>query len=845
MGSGLDRWRASLPVAELLPDLSAALSRRGAAVLEAPPGAGKTTLVPLALLDAEWLGGSRILMLEPRRLAARAAARRMADMLEESVGETVGYRTRLDTRVGPKTRIEVLTEGILLRALEQDAALEGTGLVIFDEFHERSLDADLGLALALDVRRHLREDLRLLVMSATLDGAPVARMMGDAPILACEGRAFEVALRYLSRPTGADLERAVVAAVKEALGETRDSILVFLPGGGEIRRVERSLRHAALGEGIDLAPLYGDLPQQAQDAAIRPPPPGRRKIVLATSIAETSLTIEGVGAVIDCGLMRVPRYEPASGMTRLETVRVSQAASEQRRGRAGRLGPGLCYRLWREAEQAQLAPYNTPEIRDTDLAPLALSLALWGSGDPGALQWLDPPPEAAYAEARALLRRLGALGADGTITAHGRAMAAFGLPPRLAHMILRGKEWGMGALACALAALLVERDPVKAGPGVSDADIRLRVELLRDRAAAGGLPAGFAADHGALERTRDAARQYRRRAGVASEGEWGDEAVGRLVAQAYPDRIAQRRTGAAGQFRLAQGRGAMLPTSDPLSAEDFLAVAHLDGERRTSRIFLAAPLSRAAIEADFADALESVDSIAWDGRTEAVLSQRRLSMGALDLKIEPLIDPPPERVAAAVITGIRSLGLDVLPWAGAALSLRRRIDFLRRIELGWPDLSDAALMDGLEAWLAPFLGGITRRTQFENIDLVGAIAGLLQHDQRRALDRRAPTHMRVPSGSSIAIDYNAGDVPVLAVRLQEMFGARSSPAIADGEVPLLLHLLSPAGRPLQLTRDLDSFWRQSYPEVRREMRGRYPRHPWPENPLDAVPTRRANPKVRA
>jgi ATP-dependent helicase HrpB len=842
MGFDLDRWRASLPVAEILPDLKAALSRPGAAVLQAPPGAGKTTLVPLALIDADWLQGARILMLEPRRLAARAAARRMALMLGESVGETVGYRTRLDTRVGPKTRIEVLTDGILPRTIERDAALEGTGLIIFDEFHERSLDADLGLALALDVRRNLRDDLRLLAMSATLDGAPVARAMGDAPVISCAGRTFAVALSYAERPAAADFNRAVVTAILRALDETDGGILVFLPGGAEIRRAERFLRDAVPDGNVVIAPLYGDLPQAAQDAAIRPPPSGGRKIVLATSIAETSLTIEGITAVIDSGLMRVPRYEPASGMTRLETVRVSQASSEQRRGRAGRLGPGLCYRLWREVEQAQLAPFNTPEIRDAELAPLALTLAAWGSGDPADLTWIDPPPNAAFEEARALLRRLGALGADGRITAHGRAMARLGLPPRLAHMILRGKEWGMGALACALAALLVERDPAKAGPGASDADMRLRVELVLDRAAAGGLPAGLSADRGTIERARDGARQYRHRADVASDGKWGGDAVGRLLAQAYPDRIAQRRPGSQGQFRLAIGRGVLLPATDPLSAEDWLAVAHLDGERRTSRIFLAAPLTRASIEADFADAIETVDSIAWDERAEAVVSHRRQTLGALDLKIEPLIDPPRERVAEAVVAGIRSLGLDALPWRGAALALRRRIEFLSRIDSGWPDLSDAGLLAGLETWLMPHLGTVSRRAQFGEIDLAGAIAGLLRPDQRRTLERRAPTHVRVPSGSSIAIDYDSGDIPVLAVRLQEMFGARMTPAVADGEAPLVLHLLSPAGRPLQVTRDLGSFWRNAYPEVRRAMRGRYPRHPWPENPLEAPPTRRANPK---
>ena len=838
-----DRWTGALPLGATLPALEAALATSGVAVLEAPPGAGKTTLVPLALLGTAWLGGGRILMLEPRRLAARAASRRMADMLGEPVGATVGYRTRLDSRVGAGTRIEVLTEGILLRVLAADPGLDGTGLVIFDEFHERSLDADLGLALTLDVRRHLRSDLRLLVMSATLDGGAVARLIGDAPVIASTGQRHDVELRHLARPAPDRLEAAIAGAIRRALAEDEGGVLAFLPGGREIRRLERRLRAEGLGPGIVLAPLYGDLAQPLQDAAIRPPPPGQRKVVLATPIAETSLTIEGIGVVVDSGLARVPRFEPSSGLTRLETVRVSQASAEQRRGRAGRLGPGVCYRLWAASEHAQLPPFTTPEIREADLAPLALTLAQWGIREAGDLAWLDPPPGPAFAEARALLRRLDALDAEGRITAHGQAMSRLGLAPRLAHMVLKAREWGQGRLACAIAAVLTERDVVKAAPGASDADLRLRVELV-EGAPSAALPAGLAVDRAGLARARASARLVARQIGLHGGGADGFDETGRVLAQAYPDRLAQRRAGSGGRFRLANGRGASVAETDALAREEFLAVAALDGERRNARIFLAAPLSRAELEVDFAAAIESADTIAWDVRTGAVTARRERRFGALVLADAVLPDVPPARISAALGEGIRAMGLDTLPWHGEAARLRQRIAFLHRLDNGaWPRVSDEALLATIEDWLAPFLAGITRRAQFADIDLAAAIAALLTPAQRRTLDRLAPDRITVPSGARIAIDYGAGEVPVLAVKLQELFGTADTPAIADGRVSLVLHLLSPAGRPLQVTRDLRSFWANSYPEVRRSMRGRYPRHPWPENPLEAAPTSR--PKARA
>ena len=826
-----------LPVAEALPELIAALSTRGVAVLEAPPGAGKTTLVPLALLDAAWLKEKKLLMLEPRRLATRAAARRMASLLGESAGDTVGFRTRLETRVGPKTRIEVLTEGILPRMIEDDPALDGVGGLIFDEFHERSLEADLGLALALETRRHLRPDLRLLVMSATLDGGTVASLLGDAPVIKSEGKMFPVEVRNLDRPTPERFEAAAAAAVRRALADDSGSVLVFLPGGAEIRRVARLLEDGELPGGVTIAPLYGDLPPAAQDEAIKPAPAGRRKVVLATSIAETSLTIEGIRVVIDGGLMRAPRFDPASGMTRLVTLRVSQASAKQRSGRAGRLEPGVAYRLWPTREDMQLAPFNAPEMLQADLAPLALALAQWGAADPRDLAFLDPPPEAAYAEAQNLLRELGALDATGKITAHGKAMAALGLHPRLAHMVLRGKERGDGALACAIAALLMERDVLRASPAARDADFRLRVELMGERGAAKHLPPGMALDRSGLERARDAARQLRQRLRIGNDKFDAGE-TGRLLALAYPDRVAQKRPGTAGQFLLANGKGAELPAGDPLASAEFLAVADLDGAQRNARIFLAAKLTRDEIEDDFVDLIAARDAIVWDARAEAVLARRRATLGALVLEDKPLAKADPAQVAAAMAEGIRALGIGALQWNKEAENLRARVAFLRRLDgEAWPDWSDGALLASLDDWLAPYLSGVTRRAQLAGLDLAEILATRLPYEQRRALDRLAPTHVTAPSGSRIAVDYT-GATPVLAVKLQEMFGARQSPAVADGRVKLLIHLLSPAGRPLAVTQDLAGFWRNAYPQVRGEMRGRYPRHPWPDDPLAAAPTKR-------
>ncbi len=816
------------PIDPLLPEIKAALARERNLVLQAPPGAGKTTRVPQALLEADWLSGRKIVVLEPRRLAARMAARFMAASRGEGVGETVGYRVRLDRRVGPRTRIELVTDGLFLRRLQRDPALDGVGAVLFDEFHERSLEVDLALALCLEAQQAFRPDLRLIAMSATLDGTPLAKLMGDAPLLTSAGREFPVETRWLGRPPrGTAIETAAAAAVRRAVREQPGDMLVFLPGAGEIRRTAERLREPALA-GARVAPLYGDLDSKAQDDAIRPSAAGERKIVLATSIAETSITIAGVTTVIDCGLARIPRFEPASGMTRLDTVRVSQASAEQRRGRAGRTAPGVCYRLWDEAEHRGLPPFAAPEMLEADLAPLALELALWGAKDASQLAWLDPPPAAALGQARELLRRLGALDDAGSVTAHGRAMAGFGAHPRLAHMMLAGRALGDGALAADLAALIEERDVLR-GADARSIDLRPRLAALR----AGG-----------AERPRRIADIWRRQLGCSAGARAATDRAGRLAALAYPDRVAQRRGDAEGAFRMANGRGAFCAADDALAAASFLAVADLDGDKQDARIFRAAPLGRADIEELFNERIVEEDWIGWDARDEAVKALRRRRLDGLVLAENPMTRPDPDLLRRAVIDGIRSLGLAVLPWDRETDNLRARVALLRRLDSAghWPDMSDAALVESLESWLGPHLDGVTRRTQFAAIPLAHALASRLDRGQARRLEREAPVDIAVPSGRRACIDYAAGDVPVLALRIQEMFGATATPAIAGGRVPLLLHLLSPAQRPIQVTRDLAGFWRRGYAEARAQLRGQYPRHYWPEDPLSAQPTSRVRPR---
>ena len=845
-GSGLPD---ALPVDAVLPDLVRALAACGAAVLVAPPGAGKTTRVPLALLRADEPGAAgiagRIVVLEPRRIAARAAARRLAQTLGEPVGETVGLRVRGETRVSARTRIEVVTEGVLTRLLLADPEARGVGCVVFDEFHERSLDADLSLALALHARALLRppaadgSGLRVVVMSATLDGARVARLLGPGtPVVESTGRAFPVAVRWGRAPasrSARDVADAVAGAVRDALRADDGSVLAFLPGVAEIRAAAERLG-TGLPPDVALAPLFGDLSAAAQDAAIAPAPAGRRKVVLATSIAETSLTIEGVRVVVDSGLARRPRHDAGSGMSRLETVRVSRAEADQRAGRAGRTSPGVAVRLWSPAEDAALAPFARPEIVDADLAGLALALAAWGAA-PEELQWLDPPPAPAFAAARALLASLDALDAAGRLTPHGEAMAGLPMHPRLAHLALRG---GRTALCADLVALLSERDPVRPdGPVPVDADLRLRVEALRGRQPH---VAGGRVDAGALRAVRAEADRWRRAWSVRDETPDLDD-VGRLVALAYPDRVAQRtgETAAGARYRMRDGRTALLDRAQPLADAPFLALAALDDRPAGARVFLAAPLTAEDIEAAFAGQIVTDDTVAWDGA--AVRARRTVRLGAVVLREAPLRDPDPEAVAAAFLDGLRAAGAGALPWSTESSRLRERLAFLHAHDAAaWPDVSDAALLADLTAFLGAALAGMSRLADVARLDLVAALRGHAGWARAAEIDRLAPGHVVVPSGSTVPLDYSDPAAPVLAVRLQEVFGLRETPRVLGGRVPVVMHLLSPAGRPAQVTRDLASFWASGYFDVRKDLRGRYPKHAWPDDPLTAPPTARVRPR---
>lgn len=832
-----------LPIEQVLPRLEAALCTRNNAVLVAEPGAGKTTRVPLALMNQAWLRNRRILMLEPRRLAARAAAGYMARLLGEHVGQTVGYRVRRDTKIGPDTRIEVLTEGVLTRLLQEDPGLDDVGAVIFDEFHERNLQADLGLALCLQSQSILRPDLRLLVMSATLDESPVAALLGGAPVVKSAGRAYPVETFYTSRPSGERIEPAVVRIIVQALAAHEGDILVFLPGAGEIRRVRDSLAQC-IHDPITLAPLYGNLPLEEQDKAVLPGKPGQRKIVLATSIAETSLTVEGIRIVIDSGLARVPRFSPRTGMTRLETVPVSRASADQRRGRAGRLGPGICYRLWTAREERCLAPHAVPEILEADLAPLALELAAWGAKDPHELGWLDVPPAAAFAQACELLGQLGALDGAGKMTAHGRRMAAAGIHPRLAHMILTAIPMKLGGLACELAALLSERDLLRSGAsGPPEADLRLRVDLLRrsrtSREHSAANPR-YDADYTLCRRVAAEADLLKRQFHIVPQEYAAADACGLLLAFAYPDRIAQLRQN--GHFLLRNGRGATLAANQLLAEEACLVAAELDDRGTESRIYLAAPIDRAELERYFAGQMIASTAIFWDRKAQAVRGRTCRKLGALVLEDSLLADMDKEQCLAALVAGIKTEGLGILPWTKAAVSLRRRMAFMHKEEAGWPDVSDEGLEEQLEKWLGPFLYGMKSRDDLQQLDLTEIFALLLTWEQRRTLDEQAPAHILLPSGRRVPVDYSDPSAPVLAVRLQEMFGLAETPRIARGRVALTLHLLSPARRPVQVTKDLASFWRSAYFEVKRDLAGRYPKHYWPDDPMTALPTHRAKPQ---
>lgn len=834
-----------LPIEDVLSDLCDTLIRSPNGLLTAPPGAGKTTRVPLALLEAPWLQGRKLLMLEPRRLAARAAAHRMATALNERPGDTIGYRMRLDTKVGPKTRLEVVTEGILTRLLQQDPSLSAYGAVLFDEFHERSLQADTGLALCLESQRLFRPDLRLLVMSATLDCGPVSELLGGAPVITCEGRMFPVETRYLDEPLTGHLDTAVTKLIRRALARDQGSLLVFLPGMAEIRRVERQLLDANLEPTVHIAPLHGDLPQDAQDAAIAPALPGTRKIVLATSIAETSLTIDGVRIVIDAGLLRVPRFDPRSGLTQLDTIRVTQDSAEQRRGRAGRTEPGVCYRLWTEREQTSLAARRPPEILDADLTSLVLELALWGVADLSELSWLSPPPAGSVSLAVELLIRLGALNPSGHITDHGRQMAELALHPRLSHMLLKAGPLGLTDLACDLAALLGERDLLRGPAGRQQADLRARLDVLHGQH---DHTSGVTVDRGTyhrVTRTADMWRQQlsRRSTKISAHTSRNPHAAGILLALAYPDRIAQRQEGSqndhAVRYLLANGRGALFATPDTLGTEPYLAIAELDGGTQWARIGLAAPISLAEIETLYADQLVESEAVSWDEKTQAVQALRQRRLGGLILSQRNLSKPDASLIATALLQGLRQSGVNTLAWTPELRQWQARVQFLRRTDgpgSPWPDLSDEHLLQTLDQWLGPYLQGITTLDRVKRMPLDQPLHALLSWDLQRQLDRLAPTHLAVPSGSNIRVDYESADVPILAVRLQELFGCRDTPRVAGGKVPVMLHLLSPAKRPVQVTKDLASFWKSAYVEVKKELRGRYPKHHWPDDPLTALPT---------
>jgi ATP-dependent helicase HrpB len=881
-----------LPIDAVLDELSRTLQSRNAAVLVAPPGAGKTTRVPLALLDEPWARGKKIIVLEPRRIAARASAERMARTLGERAGETVGYRVRFGSKISRATRIEVVTEGIFSRQILDDPELTGVAAVLFDEFHERSLDADLGLALARDAQTGLREDLRLLVMSATLDGARVGKLLGDAPVVASEGRAFPVQTRYLGRKVDVPLERQMADAIATALRTDTGSVLAFLPGAAEIRRTQNFLAERIHDDTTEIVPLFGALDAAVQDRAIAPASKGQRKVVLATSIAETSLTIEGVRIVVDSGLARVPRYEPDIGLTRLETVRASRAAVDQRRGRAGRIEPGVCYRLWDEPQTASLAPFTQPEILSADLSSLVLDLAQWGVSDPASLSFLDPPPAPALKEAKSLLRELDALDANGRITEQGKSLRALALPPRLSRMIVDAHRFGAGEAAADIAAVLTER-----GLGGDSVDLDARLDQFRrdrsqragsardmarrwaaqvavselasgvgnaNRSALAGRAHGLSAPSAPAGQGRGGGstaavyplatpapgpspqggggrNQLSRNGRTQSPHASTELSTGVMLAFAFPDRVARNRGN--GSFVLANGRGVAVEQTSALARAPFIAVGELTGTAASGKILLAAPISLEEIELHFADHIATADEISFDRGADGLRARRRTTLHAITLSESPLALQPSQETARILADGLIASGLNRLPWSKTARQWRDRVMFLRKAEReGWPDLSDDALVARREDWLVPALHDKISLKDLSASDLSDAVMALLPWDLRARLDREAPTHFEAPTGTMLAIDYEAEQGPTIAVRLQELFGLNTHPSIANGKVPLVLELLSPAQRPVQVTRDLPGFWRGSYAAVRTDLRGRYPRHPWPDDPANALPTRRAKPR---
>ncbi|MDO7905711.1 ATP-dependent helicase HrpB [Paenibacillus sp. JX-17] len=829
-----------LPVKTILPRLRQALEEHHAAILTAQPGAGKTTVIPLALRSEPWLKGNKIIMLEPRRLAARSAAAYMARTLGESAGGTVGYRVRMDTRVSEMTKVEVVTEGVLTRMLQHDPALEGVGLVIFDEYHERNLHADLGLALTRQCQEVLRPDLKILVMSATLDAEPLSRLLNGAPILESPGRTYPVETVYAPKRPEEELEQAMARTIQEAMRAYEGDVLAFLPGIREIRRTERELGQLGLPGHIRVAAIYGTMPLDQQDEAIRPSAVSERKIVLATSIAESSLTIEGISIVVDSGLQREPSFSARTGMSRLITVRISKASAVQRQGRAGRLRPGVGYRLWSAEEQAALPEFSRPEIQAADLVPLALELAAWGAKTPSELQWLDQPPAAAYEQAVQLLELLGCIDYRG-ITEHGRRVHELGIHPRLGHMLLESRKLGLEEPASRLAALLQERDLFRASLGT---DLRLRMDILEEQASGNLVRSSDIPDREALERLIRESRHWLNTVTADSPrrtaGGRGSDDCGILLAFAYPDRIGQSRGG--GKFLLSSGRGAFLPGQELMSGAAYVVVAEADDQGSDGRIRLAAPLTEQELYSHHRSLMKEEELVYWDQSRRGVRAEKKLKVGAVTLKELPYERPSYELVAAALLEGIRRQGIQLLPWSKQSRQLQERMIFMHQHLPEWPDASDQGLLDTLEEWLLPYLSNQRSAADLQRLHIQDLLLGLLSWEQRQQLDQEAPTHVQVPSGSRIPVDYSRPDAPTLAVRLQELFGMRETPRLGLGSVPVLLHLLSPAQRPVQVTSDLESFWEHAYFEVKKDLKGRYPKHYWPDNPLEAMPTRRVKPR---
>ena len=828
-----------LPINDVLPELLAALAKSQAAVLTAEPGSGKTTIAPLALLDQSWLEDRKIIILEPRRLAARAAAARMSELVGDRVGGTIGYRVRFDSRVSRTTRIEVVTEGILIRMLQNDPQLGSIGLVIFDEFHERSLQGDLALALCLDARQ-LRHDLKVLVMSATIDSGEVAGLLDDAPVIIGQGRCYQVSVEYLERQSNESVVSRTVKGIDKALVEQTGDILVFLPGAGEIRAVQ-----AQYAKRSDLAclELYGDLPLAKQNLVFAEVP-GKRRLILATPIAETSLTIEGITTVVDSGQCKSPRFDPASGLTRLETILTSKASAEQRAGRAGRLGPGHCYRLWTSSEQHSRPDFLPPEIINADLAPLMLELALWGVSDPGQLVWPDPPRQGQIKQARELLLELEAIDEKSAITPLGKKLAGFPLHPRLALMLVRGQEQGLSKLACRLAAILNNRDPLKGEAGRQSADIEERLHLLaifeqdgvRAVRAKGGDPS-------ACRRILQEADQYQRLLGKASKDSGQQSGAGNLLASAYPDRIAHKKPGST-QHLLVSGKGAVLMEGDHLGQAELLVTAKLDAGKKQGRIFLAAPLTMAELKSDHSHLVQTKKTVRWDAEQKRVVAAEEERLGSLVLSQKNWPGAEPEQIIQCLLQGIRQAGIDCLPWQKKSRELQARIQSAHVWQPGkWPDVDDETLMQDL-SWLEPYLTGARGLNDLQKLDLADILLARLSWQDQQELDRLAPTHLKVASGSRIRLRYQPGEPPVLAVRIQEMFGCKETPAVAGGKMPVLIHLLSPAQRPIQITSDLAAFWQSTYRQVKKELAGRYPKHYWPENPLEAQATSRAKRRKR-